>query len=30
METLFGLHGVVAAPVFYAYIKRELHNWGWV
>lgn len=30
METLFGLHGVVAAPVFYAYIKKELHNVGWV
>ncbi len=24
METLFGLAGVVAAPVFYAYIKKEL------
>ena len=24
METLFGLTGVVAAPVFYAYIKKEL------
>ena len=24
METLFGLPGVVAAPVFYAYIKKEL------
>lgn len=30
METLFGLHGVVAAPVFYAYIKKELHDCGWV
>jgi predicted PurR-regulated permease PerM len=24
MESLFGLPGVVAAPVFYAYIKTEL------
>lgn len=24
METLFGLPGVVAAPVFYAYVKKEL------
>jgi predicted PurR-regulated permease PerM len=24
METLFGMPGVVAAPVFYAYIKKEL------
>ncbi|MBC7414542.1 MAG: AI-2E family transporter [Herminiimonas sp.] len=24
METLFGLPGLVAAPVFYAYLKREL------
>ena len=26
METLFGLPGVVAAPVFYAYIKKELRD----
>jgi len=26
METLFGVPGVVAAPVFYAYIKKELHD----
>jgi predicted PurR-regulated permease PerM len=24
MEAIFGLHGVVAAPVFYAYLKKEL------
>lgn len=30
METLFGLPGVVAAPVFYAYIKRELCDRGLV
>lgn len=26
METLFGVPGVVAAPVFYAYIKKELRD----
>ena len=26
METLFGLPGVVAAPVFYAYLKKELRD----
>lgn len=26
METLFGLSGVVAAPVFYAYLKKELSD----
>lgn len=26
METLFGMPGVVAAPVFYAYIKKELRD----
>ncbi len=26
METLFGLPGVVAAPVFYAYVKKELSD----
>ncbi len=30
METLFGLPGVVAAPVFYAYIKKELSDQEWV
>jgi predicted PurR-regulated permease PerM len=30
METLFGLPGVVAAPVFYAYIKKELMDRGLV
>lgn len=24
MEAAFGLHGVIAAPIYYAYIKREL------
>jgi len=28
MESLFGLSGVVAAPVFYAYLKRELELQG--
>ncbi len=26
METLFGLPGVIAAPVFYAYLKKELSD----
>jgi predicted PurR-regulated permease PerM len=26
MEAIFGLPGIVAAPVFYAYIKKELSN----
>lgn len=30
METLFGLPGVVAAPVFYSYIKKELSDRGLV
>ena len=30
METLFGMPGVVAAPVFYAYIKQELRDGGMV
>lgn len=30
MESLFGLTGVIAAPVFYAYIKTELTNAGLV
>lgn len=30
MEALFGLSGVVAAPVFYAYVKRELAEQGLV
>lgn len=30
METLFGLPGVVAAPVFYSYIKKELTDRGLV
>jgi len=24
MEALFGISGVIAAPVFYAYVKHEL------
>ena len=28
METVFGLPGLVAAPVFYAYLKRELFQRG--
>ncbi len=30
MEAAFGLAGLVAAPVFYAYIKRELLDQGWI
>jgi len=30
MEAIFGLPGVVAAPVFYAYVKQELANQGLV
>ncbi len=29
-ETAFGLPGLVAAPIYYAYIKSELHEMGWV
>ena len=30
MEAAFGLPGVIAAPVFYAYLKSELTARGWV
>lgn len=30
MEAAFGLPGLVAAPVYYAYVKRELVDQGWV
>ncbi len=30
MEAAFGLPGLVAAPVFYAYIKRELLDQRWI
>jgi predicted PurR-regulated permease PerM len=30
MEAAFGLAGVIAAPVFYAYLKSELTARGWV
>lgn len=30
MEATFGLTGIVAAPVYYAYIKSELRNRQWV
>jgi predicted PurR-regulated permease PerM len=30
MESIFGIPGVIAAPVFYAYIKRELSEHGLV
>ena len=28
MESLFGIPGIIAAPVFYAYLKRELREQG--
>lgn len=30
MEAAFGIAGLVAAPIYYAYIKRELKLVGWV
>ncbi|MCL1960629.1 MAG: hypothetical protein FWG56_02345 [Desulfovibrionaceae bacterium] len=30
MEAVFGPAGLVAAPLFYAYAKKELHAAGWV
>ncbi|MFB9067706.1 AI-2E family transporter [Pseudofulvimonas gallinarii] len=30
MEAIFGIPGLVAAPVYYAYIKRELTDQGWI
>jgi predicted PurR-regulated permease PerM len=30
MEAAFGIPGVVAAPIFYAYLKAELTEWGLV
>jgi len=30
LEAAFGLAGVVAAPIFYAYAKDELVGAGWV
>ncbi|HMK61063.1 MAG TPA: AI-2E family transporter [Dissulfurispiraceae bacterium] len=30
MEAAFGLAGVIAAPIYYAYIKSELTEWGLV
>lgn len=29
-EAAFGFPGLVAAPIYYAYIKSELHEMGWV
>jgi predicted PurR-regulated permease PerM len=28
MEAAFGLQGVIAAPVYYAYLKKELSDQG--
>jgi len=30
LESAFGLPGLVAAPIYYAYVKRELVDQGWV
>lgn len=30
MEAAFGIPGLVAAPIYYAYVKRELTDQGWV
>ncbi len=30
MEAAFGIPGLVAAPIYYAYIKRELADQGWI
>jgi predicted PurR-regulated permease PerM len=30
LEAAFGLSGLIAAPIYYAYVKRELTEQGWV
>jgi predicted PurR-regulated permease PerM len=30
LEAAFGLSGLIAAPIYYAYVKRELVEQGWV
>jgi predicted PurR-regulated permease PerM len=30
MEAMFGIAGLVAAPIYYAYVKDELKAAGWV
>lgn len=30
MEALFGIAGLIAAPIHYAYVKYELIAAGWV
>jgi len=30
MEAVFGIAGLVAAPIYYAYLKDELTAAGWV
>ena len=30
LETIFGVAGVIAAPIYYAYIKKELKLAGWI
>ncbi len=30
MEAVFGIAGLIAAPIYYAYLKDELTAKGWV
>ncbi len=30
MEAMFGIAGLIAAPIYYAYLKDELIAAGWV
>lgn len=30
LESIFGIAGLIAAPIYYAYLKDELSNRGWV
>jgi predicted PurR-regulated permease PerM len=30
LEAAFGLRGLIAAPIFYAYLKEDLKTRGWV
>jgi predicted PurR-regulated permease PerM len=30
MEAMFGIAGLIAAPIYYAYVKDELMSAGWV
>jgi predicted PurR-regulated permease PerM len=30
LEAMFGIAGLIAAPIYYAYVKDELAAAGWV